>query len=203
MLEKILKKIKFPKQRIYPIALATFLMYLAWHPLGDFIESLIIGWRIIPEELFTWHFWQWWVPFAQAFQHSYTFAFFAYFIPITLISYFWLFLHKKFKLNKYLIFFIIAIVTILTFAPQLIPEKSVAYQNDIQGFEAHGMQPLNLWMYFHIGFWFLWMIFPHLLGLFTTEKTMLKISGITWLIFLVIWITTCLAGRFIYVPIIQ
>ena len=78
---------------------------------------------------------------------------------------------------------------------------SVAYQNDIKGFKDHKMEPLELWMDFHMTFWLLWMIFPNLLGLFTEEKTMLKIAGIVWIIFLIAWISSCLLGRFIYIPI--
>ncbi|MBL7169641.1 MAG: hypothetical protein ISS48_01310 [Candidatus Aenigmarchaeota archaeon] len=64
MKKKKFWKLQFPEKRKYPIALTTFLMYLAWHPLGDFIESLIIGWNIIPNELFRSDFWIWWVPFT-------------------------------------------------------------------------------------------------------------------------------------------
>ncbi len=184
----ILQKLKFPKERKYPIAFATFLMYIAWHPLGDFIESAIIGWRIVPAQLFTWDFWLWWVPFAQKIQHSYTFAFFAYFVPVTFVFYLWFVLSEKLKINKRVAVAGAIIVFLLLIAPNFIPAKSVAYQNDIGGFAAHNMEPLNLWMYFHMIFWFVWMIFPHLLGLFTGEKTMLKISGVVWLFFLGIWL---------------
>jgi len=195
----MLWKLKFPKERKYPIAFATFLMYIAWHPLGDFIESLFIGWSIIPRELFTPNFWLWWIPFAQELNHSYTFAFFAYFIPITALFYIWFFLNKKIKLNQYLVIFIIIIISFFILVPNMIPSKSVAYKNDIEGFKMHKMEPLNLWMYFHMLFWFVWMIFPHLLGLFTKEKTMLKIAGITWFIFIIAWLSSLLTGRFIYV----
>ncbi len=201
----MLEKLKFPKERLYPVAFATFLMYIAWHPLGDFIESLIIGWRIVPGELFTRNFWHWFIPLIQNWQHCYLLAFFAYFIPITLFFYLWYFLFKKWKLNK-IISYTIFIVVLLFFIipsiifPAFVPSSSVAYQNDIEGFRSHGMEPLNLWMYFHMGFWFIWMVFPHILGLFTKEKTMLKISGIVWIVFLIVWISSALLGKFIYVP---
>lgn len=55
----------------------------------------------------------------------------------------------------------IVLAGILLFSiPQFIPEKSVAYQNDIKGFIGHQMEPLNLWMGFHMAFWFVWMLFP-------------------------------------------
>lgn len=197
----MLEKLEFPEKRKYPIAFATFLMYIAWHPLGDFVESLIIGWKIVPGQLFTWDFWVWWVPFAQEFQCSYTFAFLGYFIPLTIVFYIWFFLYKKFKMNKYITAAIAIIVSFFFIVPNLVPSASIAYQNDIEGFRAHGMEPLDLWMYFHMVFWLVWMIFPHLLGLFTEEKRMLKIAGITWIVFLIVWISSCLLGKFIYVPI--
>ncbi len=194
--------LKFPKERLYPIAFATFLMYLAWHPLGDFIESLIIGWSIVPCEIFTGNFWKWWIPFAQKLQHSYTLAFFAYFIPITILSYGIFFIFKKYnkiKLNKWIKILLLAILLFFIipgFIFQFDPSKSTAYQNDIGGFQRHNMTPLNAWMYFHMFFWFVWMISPHILGLFTKEKTMLKIAGVTWIIFLIIWLLTWHYGSF-------
>jgi len=203
ILEKISSfvKIKFPEERKYPIAFATFLMYLAWHPLGDFLESLIIGWRIIPNELFTWEFWYWFIPFAQNPTNSYSLAFLGYFMPITVLAYIWFFLHKKFKMNKYIVAVALIVVSSLFIIPNLIPSMSIAYQNDIKGFKDHKMEPLELWMNFHMTFWLLWMIFPNLLGLFTEEKTMLKIAGIVWIIFLIAWISSYLLGSFIYIPI--
>ena len=197
----ILQKLKFPRERKYPIAFATFLMYISFHPLGDFIESLIIGWSIVPRELFTQKFWVWWVPFAQKFEHSYTFAFFAYFVPLTLIMYLWLFLYKKLKINKNIVNGIIIGMIILIIIPNLLPSKSIAYQNDINGFKAHNMKPLNFWMYFHMLFWCIWMIFPHFLGLFTKEKTMLKIAIVTGIVFLGMWMGSYLSGKIIYVSI--
>jgi len=194
--------LQFPKKRIYPICFATFLMYLAWHPIGDFIESLIIGWSIVPRELFSRKFYVWWVPFAQNFTHSYTFAFLGFFIILTILFYFWYLLDKKLKINKYIVAIILVVVVFFVFVPNFIPSKSVAYQNDISGFKAHNMQPLKLWMYFHMIWWFIWMIFPHLLGLFTKERTMLKISAVVWGVFLVIWLSSLALGKFIYVPII-
>jgi hypothetical protein len=198
-------QLQFPKTRKYPIAFATILMYLAWHPLGDFVESLIIGWSIVPIELFSGDFWKWWLPLAQEINKSYTFAFFGYFIPVTVIAYVLYFLYKKFKLNKlvatviFLVLLMFVVVPFLT--SQFSPEKSVAYQNDIAGFIAHNMQPLQLWMYFHMAFWFVWMIFPHILGLFTKEKTMLKIAGGIWIIFLIVWMSSWALGKFIYISI--
>ena len=61
-LHGIFEKLKYPKERIYPIAFSTFIFYLAWHPLGDFFESLIIGWQIVPEALFR----SGWVWFIQS-----------------------------------------------------------------------------------------------------------------------------------------
>jgi len=208
MLEKLKSNLKFPKERKYPIALATLLMYLAWHPLGDFIESLIIGWRIVPMELFTINFWKWWVPFAQAWQQSYTIAFFGFFIHITILAYLIFFIfkkYKKFELNKYLkiilLIFVLVFLIIPFFYSQFSPEHSVAYQNDIEGFKAHKMKPLNAWMYFHMAFWCVWMLFPHILGLFTSEKKMLKIAGAVWVVFLIVWLSSIFLGKFIYVPI--
>ena len=108
--------------------------------------------------------------------------------------------HKKTKFNKYVLgsVVIVIIVFILIF-PNFNQEKSVAYQNDVEGFKAHGMSPLNLWMYFHMSYWFMWMIFPHLLGLFTKEKTMLKIAGVVWVVFIVVWISSCVFGKFLWV----
>jgi len=200
-IEKVLQKIKFPEERKYPIAFATFLMYLAWHPLGDFLESLTIGWKIIPDQLFTWEFWRWFIPFSQDFTQSYSLAFLAYFVPITMLAYIWFFLYKKFKINKYIVAVILIVAASFFIIPNLIPNTSVAYQNDIKGFKAHKMEPLGLWMDFHMIFWFLWMVFPNLLGLFTEEKTMLKMAGITWIVFLTAWISSHLLGSFIYVPI--
>ncbi len=201
IISRLLERLKFPKERCYPIAFTTFLMYIAWHPLGDFIESLIIGWNIVPSQLFTFDFWVWWVPFAQEFQHSYTFAFFGYFIPLTVIFFIWFFLSQKLKINKNIVVIIIIISALFLIIPNFIPSKSIAYQNDISGFRGHGMKPLELWMCFHMFFWFVWMIFPHLLGLFTREKTMLKIAGIVWIVFLAVWISSFLLGKFIYIPI--
>jgi len=194
-------KIKFLRERKYPIAFATFLMYLAWHPLGDFVESLFIGWNIVPCEIFSRSFWKWFVPFAQNINHSYTLAFFAYFIPITILSYITVFLNKKFKINKFVIGIIICILGFFFIIPNFLPAKSVAYQNDILGFQRHNMNPLNLWMFFHMSFWFVWMVSPQILGLFTSEKQMLKIAGIIWFILLIVLLSSFFFGKFIYVPV--
>jgi len=60
-LHGIFEKLKYPKERVYPVAFSTFIFYLAWHPLGDFLESLIIGWQIVPEALFR-SDWMWFTP---------------------------------------------------------------------------------------------------------------------------------------------
>jgi len=196
-LKNVFAQLKFPKQRLYPIAFATFLMYLAWHPIGDFVESLVIGWGIVPRELFTGNFFIWFVPFANIFTHSYAFAFFAYFIPITIIVLAWGFIKNK----KISYLAIALLIFFMVLVPAFNPEVSVAYKNDIGGFKAHNMQPLDLWMFFHMLWWFAWMVFPHVLGLFTTEKTMLKIAALTWVVFLAIWLSSWATGWFFYIPV--
>ena len=206
---RVLEKIKFLKERKYPIAFATILFYLAWHPLGDFIESLIIGWNIVPCELFTHRFFAWWIPFFQHYTHNYTIAFLGYFVQITVFAYLVYFIFKKyqrFEFNKYLKILFLLIVIVFWILPffvgQFTPQKSIAYQNDIEGFQRNDMEPLNIWMYFHMAFWFIWMIFPHLLGLFTNEKQMLKIAGVTWLVFLLVWLLSWHFGSFFHVQVV-
>jgi len=91
---------QFPKKRRYPVALVTFLFYLVWYPLGDFAESLFLGWSIVPCQTFTKKFWTWWWPFARPLNESYLMAFFGYFIPVTGLSYFYLFFTAATEFKK-------------------------------------------------------------------------------------------------------
>ena len=192
-------QIKFPEERRYPIAFVTFLAYLAWHPLGDFIESLFIGWSIVPCELFSHNWYMWWLP-LRTFNQSYTFAFFAYFIPVTIIVFAYYYLKKKNKALSWVVTTVLVFFFILT--PAMNPQISVAYSNDVEGFRRHHMEPLNLWMFFHMFFWLVWMVFPHIIGLFTTEKGMVKLAGVVWLLFLIVWLSTWTLGQWVYIPVI-
>ena len=165
---------QFPKKRRYPVALATFLFYLAWHPLGDFAESLFLGWSIVPCQIFTKKFWTWWWPFARLLNESYLMAFFGYFIPITGLSYFYLFLRRQLNLKKSLAVVVLILTALSIFIPPVfLPSHSVAYKNDIEGFVRHHMQPLSAWMAFHL----------------------------TWAIFLLIWLSSWFLGKIVYIPI--
>jgi len=77
----------------------------------------------------------------------------------------------------------------------------VAYKNDIEGFIRHHMQPLSAWMAFHLTWWFIWMIIPHLIGLLLSEREMLKLAFLTWSVFLLIWLSSWFLGKIVYIPI--
>jgi len=77
----------------------------------------------------------------------------------------------------------------------------VAYKNDIEGFIRHHMQPLSAWMAFHLTWWFIWMIIPHLIGLLLSERKMLRLAFLTWAIFLLIWLSSWFLGKIVYIPI--
>jgi len=126
----------------------------------------------------------------------YSLAFLASFIPLTIIIIAWFKLKDK---NKVLAYGITIGIFIFAIMPLVMPGVSPSWQNDSHAFVDHKMEPLNLWMIFHMVFWVVWMWLPGILGLFLSEKDMLKLSVVAWPLFLIILFITANTGKLLWV----
>jgi len=160
----------FKGERFYPVAFASFLMHLFWHPIGDYFESLTLGWSIVPNRLLTvttidYNFIVWYL-------QTYGLSWIIGFIPLTLIG-----LAHKYR-PSYVLLALPALGAFYYYYAVQIP-----LQTAYEPFRIHKMLDQ---LYPHCIYWIAWLTIPSAIGYYLDEIKMLGVSALTAALFIII-----------------